>query len=175
MNFPMDGHACPLKFGSCECVFLLSLTGLTDGVTLKSPLCHRVTDHLTRSQFEMSQWFIEVPFILFFFFCSWKEKHFNKALHLSCLDAYPISEIVYTWKKGPLSSVEVPEESSSLLQYDLIGQTVSSERLKSNTGEQKSFLIGTMHSFDTRALSQFNSIYWTHYRFKAAQRIFCNF
>lgn len=53
-------------------------------------------------------------------------------------DAYPISEIVYTWKKGPLSSVEVPQESSSLLQYDLIGQTVSSERLKSNTGEQRS-------------------------------------
>lgn len=54
-----------------------------------------------------------------------------------CLDAYPISEIVYTWKKGPLSSVEVPQESSSLLQYDLIGQTVSSERLKSNTGERR--------------------------------------
>ncbi|XP_063751601.1 gamma-aminobutyric acid receptor subunit alpha-6 [Eleginops maclovinus] len=73
MNFPMDGHACPLKFGSY---------------------------------------------------------------------AYPITEIVYTWKKGPLSSVEVPQESSSLLQYDLIGQTVSSERLKSNTGE---YVIMTVH------------------------------
>ncbi|KAM4677801.1 gamma-aminobutyric acid receptor subunit alpha-6 isoform 1-T1 [Discoglossus pictus] len=66
VNFPMDGHACPLKFGSY---------------------------------------------------------------------AYPKSEIVYTWKKGPLYSVEVPQESSSLLQYDLIGQTVSSETMKSNTGE----------------------------------------
>ena len=47
-----------------------------------------------------------------------------------------MSEIVYTWKKGPLFSVEVPQESSSLLQYDLIGQTVSSERLKSNTGKR---------------------------------------
>lgn len=55
----------------------------------------------------------------------------------SSSDAYPISEIVYTWKKGPLSSVEVPQESSSLLQYDLIGQTVSSERLKSNTGDER--------------------------------------
>lgn len=61
-------------------------------------------------------------------------------LSVSMTDAYPISEIVYTWKKGPLFSVEVPQESSSLLQYDLIGQTVSSERLKSNTGESDSFL-----------------------------------
>uniref|UniRef100_A0A8C8RG08 Gamma-aminobutyric acid type A receptor subunit alpha6 n=1 Tax=Pelusios castaneus TaxID=367368 RepID=A0A8C8RG08_9SAUR len=66
VNFPMDGHACPLKFGSY---------------------------------------------------------------------AYPKSEIIYTWKKGPLYSVEVPQESSSLLQYDLIGQTVSSETIKSSTGE----------------------------------------
>ncbi|XP_060053036.1 gamma-aminobutyric acid receptor subunit alpha-6 isoform X2 [Erinaceus europaeus] len=66
VNFPMDGHACPLKFGSY---------------------------------------------------------------------AYPRSEVVYTWKKGPLHSVEVPEGSSSLLQYDLVGQTVSSETIKSNTGE----------------------------------------
>ncbi|XP_042311230.1 gamma-aminobutyric acid receptor subunit alpha-6 isoform X2 [Sceloporus undulatus] len=66
VNFPMDGHACPLKFGSY---------------------------------------------------------------------AYPKSEIIYTWKKGPLYSVEIPQESSSLLQYDLIGQTVSSETIKSNTGE----------------------------------------
>ncbi|KAM9332907.1 LOW QUALITY PROTEIN: gamma-aminobutyric acid receptor subunit alpha-6 [Pholidichthys leucotaenia] len=73
MNFPMDGHACPLKFGSY---------------------------------------------------------------------AYPISEIMYTWKKGHRSSVEVPQESSSLLQYDLIGHTVSSERLKSNTGE---YVIMTVH------------------------------
>lgn len=50
-------------------------------------------------------------------------------------DAYPKSEIIYTWKKGPLYSVEVPQESSSLLQYDLIGQTVSSETIKSNTGK----------------------------------------
>lgn len=60
-----------------------------------------------------------------------------KRCHPSHADAYPMSEIVYTWKKGPQSSVEVPQESSSLLQYDLIGQTVSSERLKSNTGEER--------------------------------------
>ncbi|MGH0155223.1 UNVERIFIED_CONTAM: hypothetical protein FKN15_048465 [Acipenser sinensis] len=66
VDFPMDGHACPLKFGSY---------------------------------------------------------------------AYPKTEMIYTWKKGPENSVEVPQESSSLVQYDLIGQTVSSETVKSITGK----------------------------------------
>ena len=56
---------------------------------------------------------------------------------LCCLptDAYPKTEMIYTWTKGPQHSVEVPPESSSLVQYDLIGQTVSSETIKSITGE----------------------------------------
>ncbi|XP_020495087.2 gamma-aminobutyric acid receptor subunit alpha-4 isoform X1 [Labrus bergylta] len=66
VDFPMDGHSCPLKFGSY---------------------------------------------------------------------AYPLTEMIYTWTKGPKHSVEVPLESSSLVQYDLIGQTVSSETIKSITGE----------------------------------------
>ncbi|XP_031809492.1 gamma-aminobutyric acid receptor subunit alpha-6 isoform X2 [Sarcophilus harrisii] len=83
VNFPMDGHACPLKFGSY---------------------------------------------------------------------AYPKSEIIYTWKKGPLYSVEVPQESSSLLQYDLIGQTVSSEIIKSNTG------ITTVLTMTTLSISARHSL-----------------
>ncbi|XP_073505623.1 gamma-aminobutyric acid receptor subunit alpha-6 [Phyllobates terribilis] len=83
INFPMDGHACPLKFGSY---------------------------------------------------------------------AYPKSEIIYTWKKGPLYSVEVPQESSSLLQYDLVGQTVSSETLKSNTGE---YIVMTVHFHLQRKMGYF--------------------
>uniref|UniRef100_G3TVH0 Gamma-aminobutyric acid type A receptor subunit alpha6 n=1 Tax=Loxodonta africana TaxID=9785 RepID=G3TVH0_LOXAF len=83
VNFPMDGHACPLKFGSY---------------------------------------------------------------------AYPKSEIIYTWKKGPLYSVEVPEESSSLLQYDLIGQTVSSETIQSNTGE---YVIMTVYFHLQRKMGYF--------------------
>ncbi len=49
-------------------------------------------------------------------------------------DAYPMTEMIYTWTKGPQHSVEVPPESSSLVQYDLVGQTVSSETVKSITG-----------------------------------------
>lgn len=52
-------------------------------------------------------------------------------------DAYPKTEMIYTWTKGPQHSVEVPPESSSLVQYDLIGQTVSSETIKSITGETR--------------------------------------
>ncbi|XP_039212832.1 gamma-aminobutyric acid receptor subunit alpha-4-like isoform X3 [Crotalus tigris] len=64
VDFPMDGHACPLKFGSY---------------------------------------------------------------------AYPKSEMIYTWTKGPKYSVEVPEESSSLVQYDLLGHTASTDTIKSIT------------------------------------------
>ncbi|MGH0130988.1 UNVERIFIED_CONTAM: hypothetical protein FKN15_001885 [Acipenser sinensis] len=67
-------------------------------------------------------------------------------------DAYPRSEIIYTWKKGPMHSVEVPQESSSLLQYDLIGQTVTSEILKSNTG------ITTVLTMTTLSISARHSL-----------------
>ncbi|XP_069027689.1 gamma-aminobutyric acid receptor subunit alpha-6a [Embiotoca jacksoni] len=65
VNFPMDGHSCPLRFGSY---------------------------------------------------------------------AYTSSEIMFTWGKGPIASVECPKESMSLLQYDLVAQTLSSEIFRSNTG-----------------------------------------
>ncbi|MED6244062.1 Gamma-aminobutyric acid receptor subunit alpha-6 [Ataeniobius toweri] len=64
-DFPMDGHACPLRFGSY---------------------------------------------------------------------AYTNNEIIFTWRKGLAGSVECPKESMSLLQYDLVGQILSSEIMKSNTG-----------------------------------------
>lgn len=50
------------------------------------------------------------------------------------LDAYTSSEIKYIWRKGPVDSVDCPKESMSLLQYDLVGQTLSSEIFGSNTG-----------------------------------------
>nr|XP_020010658.1 gamma-aminobutyric acid receptor subunit alpha-4 isoform X3 [Castor canadensis] len=83
VDFPMDGHACPLKFGSY---------------------------------------------------------------------AYPKSEMIYTWTKGPEKSVEVPKESSSLVQYDLIGQTVSSETIKTITG------ITTVLTMTTLSISARHSL-----------------
>lgn len=127
MNFPMDGHACPLKFGSCEfafCCFFSLLDVLTNGGSLSN-----------WQKMPPSDSGGETEAVGNVNLC-----HSNVLCSASS-DAYPISEIVYTWKKGPLSSVEVPQESSSLLQYDLIGQTVSSERLKSNTGEQRLYRV----------------------------------
>ncbi|CAB1447460.1 unnamed protein product [Pleuronectes platessa] len=83
VDFPMDGHACPLKFGSY---------------------------------------------------------------------AYPKTEMIYTWTKGPQHSVEVPPESSSLVQYDLIGQTVSSETIKSITGE---YVVMTVYFHLKRKMGYF--------------------
>ncbi|KAM4621278.1 gamma-aminobutyric acid receptor subunit alpha-4 [Polymixia lowei] len=83
VDFPMDGHACPLKFGSY---------------------------------------------------------------------AYPKTEMIYTWTKGPQHSVEVPPESSSLVQYDLIGHTVSSETIKSITGE---YVVMTVHFHLKRKMGYF--------------------
>lgn len=53
---------------------------------------------------------------------------------LTFSDAYTSSEIMFTWRKGPVASVDCPKESISLLQYDLVGQTLSSEIFRSNTG-----------------------------------------
>ncbi|XP_015268249.1 PREDICTED: gamma-aminobutyric acid receptor subunit alpha-4 [Gekko japonicus] len=83
VDFPMDGHACPLKFGSY---------------------------------------------------------------------AYPKSEMIYTWTKGPKNSVEVPAESSSLVQYDLLGHTVSNETVKSITGE---YIVMTVYFHLRRKMGYF--------------------
>ncbi|XP_076142717.1 gamma-aminobutyric acid receptor subunit alpha-4 [Alosa pseudoharengus] len=83
VDFPMDGHSCPLKFGSY---------------------------------------------------------------------AYPKTEMIYTWTKGPENSVVVPPESSSLVQYDLIGQSVSSETVKSITGE---YVVMTVYFHLIRKMGYF--------------------
>ncbi|GAB1289711.1 Gamma-aminobutyric acid receptor subunit alpha-4 [Apodemus speciosus] len=68
------------------------------------------------------------------------------------INAYPKSEMIYTWTKGPEKSVEVPKESSSLVQYDLIGQTVSSETIKSITGE---YIVMTVYFHLRRKMGYF--------------------
>lgn len=94
VDFPMDGHSCPLRFGSC-----------------KYEPC--------RSQVQK---------------CVWRSSFQAFPGSSAFADAYTSSEILFTWKKGLLASVECPKESISLLQYDLVGQTLSSEIFKSNTG-----------------------------------------
>lgn len=61
---------------------------------------------------------------------------------LAFKDAYTSSEIMFTWRKGPVASVDCPKESISLLQYDLVGQTLSSQIFRSNTGNGARFPSG---------------------------------
>lgn len=106
MDFPMDGHACPLRFGSCE--------------YHRKKTQRRITSRFIYLRIFSFDFFVPllVSVCVFFF-----------------LDAYTSSEIMFTWRKGPVASVECPKESMSLLQYDLVGQTLSSEIFKSNTGD----------------------------------------
>lgn len=53
---------------------------------------------------------------------------------LVVLDAYPVSEVVYTWTKGAAKSVVVAEEGSRLNQYHLIGQTAGTEDIYTSRG-----------------------------------------
>lgn len=87
----MDGHTCPLLFGSCKIRLSVCFPSI-----LPSTILH--------------------------------------LLSLTPSDAYTNREIVYTWRKGLQASVDFPPESSSLLQYDLVGQTLFSETYKFSTG-----------------------------------------
>lgn len=53
------------------------------------------------------------------------------------IDAYPVSEVVYTWTKGAAKSVVVAEEGSRLNQYHLIGQTAGTEDIYTSRGTVK--------------------------------------
>lgn len=58
-------------------------------------------------------------------------------------DAYTISEVTYAWTRNASESVVVEGESSRLNQYDLLGQTVGQETIKSSTGKSLSKPVGS--------------------------------
>lgn len=62
----------------------------------------------------------------------WKMNGLHLSLSLS--DAYPVSEVVYTWTQGAAKSVVVAEDGSRLNQYHLIGQTAGTEDIHTSRG-----------------------------------------
>ncbi|XP_068596680.1 gamma-aminobutyric acid receptor subunit alpha-2 [Brachionichthys hirsutus] len=66
--------------------------------------------------------------------------------------AYTISEVTYAWTKNASESVVVEGESSRLNQYDLLGQTVGQETIKSSTGE---YTVMTAHFHLKRKIGYF--------------------
>uniref|UniRef100_A0A4W5JMI7 Gamma-aminobutyric acid type A receptor subunit alpha2 n=1 Tax=Hucho hucho TaxID=62062 RepID=A0A4W5JMI7_9TELE len=66
--------------------------------------------------------------------------------------AYTMSEVTYVWTSKPADSVVVEGESSRLNQYDLLGQTVGQETIKSSTGE---YTVMTAHFHLKRKIGYF--------------------
>ncbi|CAL8268244.1 unnamed protein product [Boreogadus saida] len=66
--------------------------------------------------------------------------------------AYTVSEVTYAWTHNASDSVVVEEESSRLNQYDLLGQTVGQETIKSSTGE---YTVMTAHFHLKRKIGYF--------------------
>ncbi|XP_023132783.1 gamma-aminobutyric acid receptor subunit alpha-2 isoform X1 [Amphiprion ocellaris] len=66
--------------------------------------------------------------------------------------AYTISEVTYAWTKNASDSVVVEGESSRLNQYDLLGQSVGQETIKSSTGE---YTVMTAHFHLKRKIGYF--------------------
>lgn len=60
-------------------------------------------------------------------------------------DAYTMSEVTYVWTSKAADSVVVEGESSRLNQYDLLGQTVGQETIKSSTGKLRILLRLVIH------------------------------
>lgn len=53
----------------------------------------------------------------------------------STSDAYTKTEVTYIWTRNASQSVDVAADGSRLNQYDLVGQTVGKETIKSSTGK----------------------------------------
>ncbi|XP_039607317.1 gamma-aminobutyric acid receptor subunit alpha-2-like isoform X3 [Polypterus senegalus] len=66
--------------------------------------------------------------------------------------AYTTSEVTYIWTRNATESVVVAEDGSRLNQYDLLGQTVGKETVKSSTGE---YTVMTVHFHLKRKIGYF--------------------
>uniref|UniRef100_A0A8C1U7P3 Gamma-aminobutyric acid receptor subunit alpha-2 n=1 Tax=Cyprinus carpio TaxID=7962 RepID=A0A8C1U7P3_CYPCA len=66
--------------------------------------------------------------------------------------AYTLTEVTYVWTRNATLSVEVAPDGSRLNQYDLMGQTVGKETIKSSTGE---YTVMTAHFHLKRKIGYF--------------------
>ena len=67
----------------------------------------------------------------------------------SASDAYTKTEVTYIWTRNASQSVDVAADGSRLNQYDLVGQTVGKETIKSSTGEHCAANSNQMHRIES--------------------------
>lgn len=111
MNFPMDGHACPLKFGSCEFAF----SGGFFGAVLMgggSPIIKRASERLQEEMATHKQTWIHV-ILPFFFRClphQWDRIHLEERPPVLCGGASGILQLAAVrphWSDGIEREAEI--------------------------------------------------------------------
>ncbi|KAG7215394.1 hypothetical protein INR49_022519, partial [Caranx melampygus] len=166
-DFPMDAHACPLKFGSCK--WLCAQTQPNIRARKRSRTHHtRTHASLTRCHYLIQlearpqhQSLIRNDSVVT---AVLPEDLSSKAPpvspHSTLPDparpwqpyAYTRAEVVYVWTRGAAQSVVVAEDGSRLNQYDLMGQSVDSGVVQSSTGE---YVVMTTHFHLKRKIGYF--------------------
>ncbi|KAG7509857.1 gamma-aminobutyric acid receptor subunit alpha-2-like [Solea senegalensis] len=69
--------------------------------------------------------------------------------------AYTKTEVTYIWTRNASQSVDVAADGSRLNQYDLVGQSVGKETIKSSTGEHCKYTVMTVHFHLKRKIGYF--------------------
>ncbi|KAK1796644.1 hypothetical protein P4O66_009670, partial [Electrophorus voltai] len=131
-DFPMDAHACPLKFGS----YSINAQQESNGISLPGGIYNT---SLPKHFYSLLQAFVIVP-VAHQCHCGDED------------DAYPISEVVYKWTQGPAESVVVAEEGSRLNQYHLVGQTAGTEDISTSRGQ---YTVMMAHFYLKRKIGYF--------------------
>ncbi|MCI4387026.1 hypothetical protein PGIGA_G00069520 [Pangasianodon gigas] len=167
-DFPMDAHACPLKFGSyaytrAEVVYVWtrgaaqSVVVAEDGSRLNQYdlMGQTVDSGVVQSSTGVASCFC-FAWLTVRAECPMHLEDFPMDAHACPLKfgsyAYTRAEVVYVWTRGAAQSVVVAEDGSRLNQYDLMGQTVDSGVVQSSTGE---YVVMTTHFHLKRKIGYF--------------------
>ncbi|XP_035600911.1 gamma-aminobutyric acid receptor subunit alpha-5-like isoform X2 [Oncorhynchus keta] len=153
-DFPMDAHACPLKFGSCPTP--PSRLSIIDGHP--AYMVRRLVS--VRPRGRSFQYLVDWEGYDLEERCWVPTKNIlDPALiadfhsrHPGQPDAYPVSEVVYLWQTGAAKSVVVAEDGSRLNQYHLIGQTAGSEDIYTSRGQ---YTVMMCHFYLKRKIGYF--------------------
>lgn len=118
------GHGCHSWSASHSSYWSCKLQG--DIFTLKY--------EIRKYQFYSKQWFCEIHNLWCCTVLILLTKVLKTIFFWFPADAYTTSEVTYIWTYNASDSVQVAPDGSRLNQYDLLGQSIGKETIKSSTG-----------------------------------------